>query len=39
MTGIDPEAMAKTDTQHPSVRHGTFQLRGVHCLGCAGAVE
>jgi P-type Cu2+ transporter len=39
MTGIDPEAMAKTDTQHPSVRHGAFQLRGVHCLGCAGAVE
>jgi Cu2+-exporting ATPase len=39
MTGIDPEAMAKTDTQHPSLRHGAFQLRGVHCLGCAGAVE
>src|SRR5215208_6744554 len=33
------EAMAKTDTQHPSVRHGAFQLRGVHCLGCAGAIE
>src|SRR5829696_7479790 len=39
MTGIDPEAMVKTDTQHPSVRHGAFQLRGVHCLGCAGAIE
>ena len=39
MTGIDPEAMAKTDTQHPSSRHGAFELRGVHCLGCAGAVE
>jgi Cu2+-exporting ATPase len=21
------------------VRYGTFELRGVHCLGCAGAVE
>jgi P-type Cu2+ transporter len=39
MTGIDPEATSKTDTRHPSLRHGAFQLRGVHCLGCAGAVE
>ncbi len=39
MSGIEPEATSKTDTQHPSVRHGAFQLRGVHCLGCAGTVE
>src|SRR5215217_4767693 len=39
MTGIDPEATSKTDTRHPSLRHGAFQLRGVHCLGCAGAIE
>ena len=23
----------------PSVRHATFKLRGVHCPGCAAAVE
>src|SRR3712207_2088842 len=39
MTGSDPEATAKTDTHDPSARHGAFKLGGVHCLGCAGAVE
>jgi P-type Cu2+ transporter len=39
MTGIDPEATAKTDTHHLSPRHSAFKLGGVHCLGCAAAVE
>src|SRR5215203_5737197 len=39
MTGIDPEATAKTDTHHLSPRHSAFKLGGVHCPGCAAAVE
>src|SRR5215207_5757278 len=39
MTGSDPQATPKTDIHHPSPRHSAFELRGVHCLGCAGAVE
>ena len=37
MTGIDPEAMAKTDTQHPSLRHGALPAQGRALLGlCRG---
>ena len=25
--------------ERPNVVHAAFSLRGVHCLGCAGAVE
>ena len=39
MTNNDPRAAATADHQHVPVRSGTFELRGVHCLGCAGAVE
>jgi Cu2+-exporting ATPase len=39
MTGIDPEATSKTDAHDPSSRHGAFKLGGVHCRGCADAVE
>jgi Cu2+-exporting ATPase len=39
MTGSDPQATPKTDVHYPSPRHSAFELRGVHCLGCAGAVE
>jgi Cu2+-exporting ATPase len=39
MTNNDPRAAATTDHQHVPVRRGTFELRGVYCLGCAGAVE
>src|SRR5215212_6028396 len=34
-----PRAAATTDHQHVPVRRGTFELRGVYCLRCAGAVE
>jgi P-type Cu2+ transporter len=39
MTNNDPRAATTAHTQHAPVRRGTFALRGVHCLGCAGAVE
>jgi P-type Cu2+ transporter len=39
MTNNDPRAATIADHQHVPVRRGTFELRGVHCLGCAGAVE
>jgi P-type Cu2+ transporter len=39
MTNNNPRAAATTHTEHVPVRRGTFELRGVHCLGCAGAVE
>ena len=39
MTSIDPEATTKADAHDPSSRHGAFELGGVHCRGCAGAVE
>jgi Cu2+-exporting ATPase len=35
----NPTAATTADHQHSSLRRGTFELRGVHCLGCAGAVE
>jgi P-type Cu2+ transporter len=39
MTNNDPRAAATAYHQHVPVRRGTFELRGVHCLSCAGAVE
>src|ERR687895_1162838 len=40
MTNNDSRAATTADHhQHVPVRRGTFELRGVHCLGCAGAVE
>ncbi len=39
MAEIDPKASTTTDHQHAPLRRDTFVLRGVHCLGCAGAVE
>src|SRR5918995_946975 len=39
MTNNDPRAAATAHHQHVPVRQGTFELRGVYCLGCAGAVE
>jgi P-type Cu2+ transporter len=39
MAEIDPKAVTTTDHQHARLRPDTFALRGVHCLGCAGAVE
>jgi Cu2+-exporting ATPase len=39
MNNNDPRAAATADHQHVPVRRGTFELRGVHCLRCAGAVE
>ena len=39
MTTNDPRPAATADHQHAPVRRGAFELRGVHCLGCAGAVE
>ena len=39
MTNNDPTAATTADHQHVPVRRGTFELRGVHCLNCAGAVE
>jgi P-type Cu2+ transporter len=39
MTNNDPTAATTADHRHVSVRRGTFELRGVYCLGCAGAVE
>jgi Cu2+-exporting ATPase len=39
MTNNDPKAATTADHHHVPVRRGTFELRGVHCLSCAGAVE
>jgi Cu2+-exporting ATPase len=39
MANNDPRAAATAHTHHVPVRHGTFELRGVHELRCAGAVE
>jgi Cu2+-exporting ATPase len=39
MANTDPNAATTGDNRHVPLRHGTFELRGVHCLGCAGAVE
>src|SRR3712207_9578082 len=39
MANNDPRAAATAHTHHVPVQRGTFELRGVHCLGCAGAVE
>src|SRR5688572_11162911 len=39
MTNNDPRAATTADHQHVPVRRGGFELRGVYCLGCAGAVE
>src|SRR5829696_4646666 len=39
MTDTDPKAATTDDSRHTPLRRGTFELRGVHCLGCAGAVE
>jgi P-type Cu2+ transporter len=39
MSSIDPEAASKTGAHDPSPRHGDFNLGGVHCRGCADAVE
>jgi Cu2+-exporting ATPase len=39
MANDDPGAATTAHTHHVPVRQGTFELRGVHCLGCAGAVE
>ena len=39
MTNDDPTAATTADHRHVSVRRGTFELRGVYCVCCAGAVE
>src|ERR671911_2504223 len=39
MANNDPRAATTAHTHHVPVRRGTFELRGVHCLNCAGAVE
>jgi P-type Cu2+ transporter len=39
MSSVDPNAAATADHHHVHLQYGTFELRGVHCLGCAGAVE
>ena len=39
MTNNDHRPATIDDHQHTPVRRGAFELRGVHCLGCAGAVE
>src|SRR5215216_878474 len=39
MSNTDPNATTTPDRHHVHLRHGMFELRGVHCLGCAGAVE
>src|SRR5215204_7536391 len=39
MANIDPRAATTANHQHVPVRRGTFALRGVYCLCCAGAVE
>ena len=39
MAEIDPKAATTTDHHHARLRPDTFALRGLHCLGCASAVE
>ena len=39
MANMEPNAATAADHHHVHLRYGTFELRGVHCLGCAGAVE
>src|SRR5919106_1305309 len=39
MANNDSRAATTAHAQHVPMRRGTFELRGVHCLGCAGAVE
>src|SRR5215216_3178648 len=39
MADNDPKAATAAHTHHVPVRHGTFELRGVHEMRCAGAVE
>src|SRR5215211_1308886 len=39
MANNDPTAATTADHHHVPVRRGTFELRGVYCLCCAGAVE
>jgi Cu2+-exporting ATPase len=39
MANNDPRAATTAHAHHVPVQRGTFELRGVHCLGCAGAVE
>jgi len=43
MTSIDPEPTSKSGAHDPAsrhgARHGAFELGGVHCRGCADAVE
>jgi P-type Cu2+ transporter len=39
MADNDPKAATTAHTHHVPVRHGTFELRGVHEFRCAGAVE
>ena len=39
MANMDPNTATTADHHHVHLRYGTFELRGVHCLGCAGAVE
>ena len=35
----DPKPATTGGNRHALVRQGVFELRGVHCSGCAGAVE
>src|SRR5215212_3019481 len=39
MTNEDPRAATTAHDHHVPVQRGAFELRGVHCLGCAGAIE
>jgi P-type Cu2+ transporter len=39
MSNTDPNAATTADHHYVHLPHGMFELRGVHCLGCAGAVE
>jgi P-type Cu2+ transporter len=39
MADNDSTTTARTDAQYVPVRRGSFELRGVYCLCCAGAVE
>src|SRR5215211_1148439 len=39
MANNDPRAATTAHAHHVPVQRDTFRLGGVHCLGCAGAVE
>src|SRR5215203_5961661 len=39
MANNDRRAATTAHTHHVPLRRGMFELRGVHCLNCAGAVE